>query len=800
MELKSNIKIKSDLYIRGTEDGSFSFSDENFTAQVKSRSALTKLTELAEKTGGTLKLTDVQRKILGLPPALETPKAPEIPKVTKAPEAPKIPEASQGTMPAVKPNTVPSAEPIAVHVAEPNIPQGEMPAVMPEVKPNTAHANEPIAVPAQGSEAPQGEMPAVKPSVMPEVRSNIAPAPKLSAISMDESILETEITEAEREPVTVPAPKPNVAHAPELGAISMDEAPAQPIQNEKIELGLEKFSKIDSGEAELKIVKASADAKIVLDGVCYSEELRIASERVEYILENDPSKRILVLCGTDIAAEKIKRGIKSALPDGSYIDLLDVFAAKHLFDIGESAAKITALSQEEKLALFNEKMKTDDLAGYDYCVIADLDELAARHITTLLKILVLLQCGYLLLSDRRRAVLKYGGGAFITNSNKLRDVLPENIERFSLDAPAHALSDEIGGIMTALTEGTPPDGALNALLEKMPSAEISALNSADGETAVLCRDSGTVEYVSFLLHKHGVAHSVLRGDMPSSARQLADILWDNHEKIIGRDNFVKRFIARCGGDEGSAEKYFNKLCSLTGRAPSEGLALARLAEVISLGGIPLDLLNISKDKLAVAEINSPYGKVFNKVYIADSGFNDTADAKTLYLAAAGRTEPPSLLKLGDMPDTAYSADGRCVHIGADGKAAFGLGCPEDIDQSSFIAGSMGDAVRKQAYISKNVKPGDGVTLKLNGAVYDIVHGSMVIGKTSAAFSEKLAAEFGGQRYFAPLPEQLVGAYVTDVVTVVSCRDPSEYKGVISPQFCDHRFWYGVELSGSGEPE
>lgn len=111
---------------------------------------------------------------------------------------------------------------------------------------------------------------------------------------------------------------------------------------------------------------------------------------------------------------------------------------------------------------------------------------------------------------------------------------------------------------------------------------------------------------------------------------------------------------------------------------------------------------------------------------------------------------------------------------------------------------MGDAVRKQAYISKNVKPGDSVTLVLNGGVYDIIHEGAEIGKMFESFSESLTAEYGGKRYLEKLPERVEGAYVTNVITVVSCCDPSEYEGVISPQFREHRFWYGVEIGGFGE--
>ena len=156
-----------------------------------------------------------------------------------------------------------------------------------------------------------------------------------------------------------------------------------------------------------------------------------------------------------------------------------------------------------------------------------------------------------------------------------------------------------------------------------------------------------------------------------------------------------------------------------------------------------------------------------------------------------------MLKLGEVPELVSGPDNRYVCVSGE-KAAFSLGHPHDVDFRSFIGGSMGDAVRKQAYISKNVKPGDRVTLVLNGGVYDIIHDRTEIGKMFGSFSESLTAEYGGRRYLEKLPERVEGAYVTSVITVVSCCDPSEYEGVISPQFREHRFWYGVEIGGFGE--
>lgn len=766
MEFKSNVKIKSNLYIRSTADGAFSLADEDYIAQVNSRTALIKLRERADAAGANLKLSETQQNTLNgtkpgdsiIPSVGGTVISKDISMSGDTLEEPAAAVGSLNEEPDLSVSITDSgnissvAAEIPKAVLDLSISLDNAPAS--EVTENPAKANEPNSLDMNAENIPE------------EIASVVE-----AAVSMEE----------------IPAPV---------------EEPAPPL--EKLVVGLDGFSEIDGEAAKSKVIESGLDTKLVLDCVYHSEKIRVAAERAKHILGNNSGKRLLVLCKTEASADNIRQLTAEKLSDGSYIDALDVFAAKYLSKSGESTARIASLSADERLRKFNDKMKAEDFAGYDFCIIADLDELVAEHVKTVLKILVLLKCGFLLLSDKRRAALKYAPkignqSGYAKNFDKLCDVLPENTERLSLICEKHNLSDEIGGLINAMTEGRPADEACKALLTKMESAEISALASENNRSVVLCKDSGSAEYVSLLLHKNNIPHTLLREGRTAPVRHLADILWDSHEKIIGHDNFIKRFNARCGSEAALADKCFNALCAMTA-AQSEGLEISRLAEIISLGGMPSMLLNGSSVKLAVAEIGSACGREFGKAYLVDNDFGEQQDAKLLYLATAGRNTPPTMLKLGGAPHSECNADNRRVFIGEDGKAAFSAGRPEDVDFSSFICGSVGDAVRKQAYISKNVKPGDSVTLKLNGEVYDIVHNSTVIGKTSAEFSKSITSEFGGQRYFETLPEQIGGVFVTSIVTVVSCRDSSEYEGIISPQFRDHHFWYGVEISGFGTAE
>lgn len=742
MEIKSNIKIKSNLYIRGTADGSFSFADEDYIAQINTREALMKLRSRADTAGAKLKLSEKQQNILG---------------GTK----------SAAGMP-------------SVGAAHPDI------SLLPE---SVSMRN--IEEIAEAPTAPESDADVTPDTISMNVTEEITTIPEVPV---------TPKTEKTELPISTPDPsRVNAAPAEKILAVSLDEVPETII--EPVNAGLEGFSEIADTDAEEKIIKAGLESKIILDSVCYSEKIKIASDRLAFIAENYPDKRVLVLCKTEIAAEKISRSAEKFSSEFLNIAALDVFSAKYLSSLGESAAKITALSANEKIAAFSEKMHTEDFANYDFCMIADLDEMIFDNVKTLLKILVLLDCGFLMLSDRRRSALEYPPeSGYDKNFAKLCDVLPENTEKLTIADTKHRLSGDIGSLFTTVITNKPIDEAKKDLLSKMRSADLSKLSHTDGEAAVLCQNSGYAKYVSLVLRQNGIPHTLLSGESPLPVRQLADILWDTHEKIIARDNFIKRFVTRCGSGEAHADETFNMLCGLIKRDPSEGLELLRLAEVIMLGGIPMNLVNAANEKIVVAEIGSTIGRAFNTVFLlagAESGFIDDA-GKLLYLAATGRTIPPALLKLENIPEPISGSDNRYVYVNGEQKPLFSLGNPGDVDFRSFIGGSMGDAVRKQAYISKNVKPGDDITLVLNDRVYDIVHGSTAIGKMSDNFSKSLTGEYGGKRYLETLPEKIEGAYAANVFTVVSCCDPSEYEGLISPQFREHRFWYGVEIGGFGE--
>ncbi len=329
-----------------------------------------------------------------------------------------------------------------------------------------------------------------------------------------------------------------------------------------------------------------------------------------------------------------------------------------------------------------------------------------------------------------------------------------------------------------------------AVLEKVSLSELLERGFGSEKTAVLCANVGYAEYVSVLFHKNKIPHRLINGvGITEPVRQLADVLWDCHERVISRDGFDKRFTARCGSYAARKDEFFDTLCKFAGGAPSDGLDIGALARSIMRGGLPDALFGERRDDVTVAVADDVKVMDLDRVYVLENGYEGGLPTELL------SGDPHcKLLSLSEGCPAVVRGAGRFAVVDGAGKAAVGV-IENDVDRLSFIGGSVGDAVRKQAYISQNVKCGDAVRLELNGGVYDIVHNGMIIAKMSAAFSESILGEFGGKKYFAELPKSLGDLIVTKVITVVSCRSAEEFGDTVSPQFRDRNFWLGVEISG-----
>ena len=613
-------------------------------------------------------------------------------------------------------------------------------------------------------------------------------------------------TDIFRDPDSVSADNGEVFSAEELAAI----------ENLRSDDG--EFEELSAENAKSKIIEADTNAKILVNAAPGAGKTYTAAERILFAAKK--GAKVLAVCRTNSAYEEIKVRLISEKTDLSGVTLatFDILATKYLFDSGMTAEEIHPIPYEKRIELFNERFDEKRFEKFDMCVFDELHYLTNERAVTVIKILKAVKSGCLLLTDKECAALSFGSqNGCSTNSvdlyQQICELLPKDVKKYTLignkrqSENLEKMTDILRRSLLGKSENknTVSEICRKQLSElpKTAALEDLRIDEKTGAAAILCRRSGDAEYVSWLLHKNKIPHTLVRENEHglSLGRYLADILWDFHGEKISRDMFTKRYVSRCEDNSEHAAAYFDALCEYTGE--KDTLDCGKLADKLLLGGeIPAEILNARNDMLTVSTIGQAQGCEFDKVYLLGGDFTPN-EGKSLYFAETLPKSELELLNGGSGRQSfkrnkndrwirtireTYKAQSECV--------GFATGNADDLDPFSFVEGGISEAVRRQAYISMNVKCGDEVTLRLNGDVYEIIHQNNVIGKMSPSYSENLLDEFGGRKYLETLPERISQLFVTNVVTFVSYQDRED----VPFEFRKKRFWLGVEISGFGTVE
>lgn len=594
------------------------------------------------------------------------------------------------------------------------------------------------------------------------------------------------------------------------------------------------YFEITADDAVTRVIGAPLSDVIILNGAAGAGKTYTAVERLEFVLGKSESRNILMLCCTDNTATEIKTRIEQKIQSGELSDnasktalgTLDVLIMKYLADKGVPVAKLREMSFKQRAVMFKEKFDKSDFAEFDYCIIDEIHELEDEHAQIVLDILRSLSCGCLLLEDKYQAIfdLDENGGEVMSVAEfyrSLRELFPNGAKKYNLLGNKRQ-SENLDKMTEFLRSQVLDDKGANISdickkqLAQLPQTlvdtdfEVIALK---GETAILCMKNGDAEYISWLLNKNKVRHTLVRENVvgTSLGRYLADILWDWNEDTISRDMFIKRFVMRCGGDERKAEAFFSAIINYSDKQQrTDVLECTTLAEKICCGGeLPAIVMNAREEMLTISTIKRAKGREFDKVYLLGYDFSgaqpkDGQEDRLFYLAETRPKSELEVLRHSAKLTFRKNANNRWIRTIRDAYkerskcVGFGTGDSEDLDYYSFVEGNMGDAVQRQAYISQNVKCGDEVYLRVCGGVYEIIHNGFVIGKMSQSYSDNLLGEFGGRRFVETLPEKISELFVTNIITFVSLGE-SENNALdkVPPQFRKKRFWLGVEISGFG---
>ena len=595
---------------------------------------------------------------------------------------------------------------------------------------------------------------------------------------------------------------------------------------------------INAEQAITKIIESDINGHILVNAGPGAGKTYTAIQRLMFVLhqvEPEECDRILVLCYTRAAVgeirQRIEDGIRNrSLPNeaaGVSVATLDSFATGYLLTFDDISQKLGEFDYNKRIQLFNQKMTAEDFEDFRYCIIDELQDLVNDRALMTLQLIKALRCGYLLLGDKCQAIYDYDCKSDNSmNSTQfyaaLKEHLPSDIRKYEitgnkrqtewLNKQSEKLRYELlhyhkQSLREKFRE------SLATMLKYRGAAEIFGDNDIRESTAILCRNNGEAEYMSWLLHKNHVKHNLVRTNSPKLTihRCIADALWDFAAERISAVNFQTRLTVRSGMTEKDAQAVFAALSDLLYEEYRDYIECKLLAKKLcQIGDLPDCILNINDSLLTVSTIHKAKGREFEKVYLLgyryepneDDDTPNTEEERVLYVAETRPKKEIALLPKQNNFTWFFRKNRNNRWIRTERIpyhdphcAAFATGLEEDIDYSSFVQGELEEALNRQEYIASQVHSGDMVKLRLNNGNYDICHENNVIGRMSASYIGELTSRFNDDRcYIYQLPTVISDLYVENVFTYVSSI---EYEN-IPLQFRSNRFWLAVEITGFGK--
>lgn len=586
-----------------------------------------------------------------------------------------------------------------------------------------------------------------------------------------------------------------------------------------------------------RIITAPLDTHIILNSGPGTGKTYTIIQRLIYILENelcDPDE-IYILCYTRSAKKVIETKIDEAVDEGTLkpnakdICLLtfDSYATYFLVDMkGEDGIPedLSGYDYNARIRLFNEKIISEDFEGIKYFIVDEIQDLVNERAEMVLKIIGFLQCGYLLAGDRCQSIYDYSaeGGSAVIDSvefyRRAEELFPDDMQRYEITVnkrQCSELSDEaqkMREVLLSKESSEQCDYAKEVISEYSTQEKIkSYIDSMDKapevSTAILTRNNGEAEYISGLLCKKGILHTLNRGvnNAASLPRWIADVFWDYDLDDISKSTFLERFAFRCGSSNLDAELLWEHICKLVKADNDSVVSMPQLIRALSVANdIPTEFCE-EPPKLVVSTIHKAKGSEFDEVILVDSNFKSgcksAEEARVRYVALTRPKLKFTVRKSSGKYFKKFNS-GRIIEIQKRYKAQYctgiNVGLGGDIDSNSFALGDFNSAVENQEYISENIKIFDKISAvrSADSHMYEIYHN----GRRIAALSDKMKAEIveriAGRNAYCRIPDKLSNFYVTAITSEILKSGSAQ----VPQEFLKSRICYGIRVEGIAKAE
>ena len=606
--------------------------------------------------------------------------------------------------------------------------------------------------------------------------------------------------------------------------------PAEPVAVNNSDTPTYSYTEIQDSRC---IIQAPIDSHIILNSGPGTGKTYTIIQRLIYILSGNlcPADEIYILCYTRSAKGVVERKIEQAVTEGKIppsaqnicVLTFDSYATYFLMEMKEQGVikeDFSGYDYNERIRLFNRYISSEDFEGISYFIVDEIQDLVNERAEMVLKILENLTCGYLLAGDRCQSIYDYAADDEVMLDSvefykKAEAQFPDDMQRYEIivnkrQCPELATkSHEMRQVLLhkpISEQNCYAQEVIDSYFENIKIEKyISSLSGTpSSSTAILCRNNGEAEYISSVLCKNGIPHTLNRGvnNTKPLPKWMADIFWDYCNDSISKKTFIERFDFRCGFRSDS-EMLWQQLCKLSGSRDTSSIGISKLISALSIpGNIPESFYEKSP-LLTVSTIHKAKGSEFERVILIrskiDHSDKSAEEARVRYVAL---TRPKNQFVVMKKNPGYYkrTITGRVIETGCHNLYArknkfckcITVGMSGDIDSNSFVSGSFDDCIDLQEYISGNIRMYDKLTaVRSSDGSYDIMHNGTKIGTLSAKMENELLAGIQSTDYKYNMPDSLDNLYISDITSELLTK----FDKNVPLEFQKSRIVYGIQITG-----